>query len=90
MCDLETSRIDAPYIYIYIYIYLYTHTHRHTDTHTHIYIYIYIYIYDISSLRVKFLNTMSVMKFVYFWIPDVKTKDSDINTSTDSLNFIFS
>ena len=23
MCDLETSRIGAPYIYIYIYIYIY-------------------------------------------------------------------
>jgi len=22
VCDLETSRIDAPYIYIYIYIYM--------------------------------------------------------------------
>ena len=37
VCDLETSRIGAPYIYIYIYIY----------------IYMYIYIYDISSLRVN-------------------------------------
>jgi len=27
VCDLETSRIGAPYIYIYI----------HTHTHTHIY-----------------------------------------------------
>jgi hypothetical protein len=23
VCDLETSRIGAPYIYIYIYIYIY-------------------------------------------------------------------
>jgi hypothetical protein len=23
VCDLETSRMDAPYIYIYIYIYIY-------------------------------------------------------------------
>ena len=23
VCDLETSRIDAPYVYIYIYIYIY-------------------------------------------------------------------
>ena len=23
MCDLETSRMGAPYIYIYIYIYIY-------------------------------------------------------------------
>ena len=38
VCDLETSRIGAPYIYIHIYIY----------------IYIYIYICDISSLRVKY------------------------------------
>ena len=37
VCDLETSRIGAPYIYIYI----------------HIYIYIYIYIYDVRSLRVN-------------------------------------
>ena len=37
VCDLETSRMGAPYTYIYI----------------NIYIYIYIYIYDISSLRVK-------------------------------------
>jgi len=22
VCDIETSRIDAPYIYIYIYIYM--------------------------------------------------------------------
>jgi len=22
VCDIETSRIDAPYIYIYIYIYI--------------------------------------------------------------------
>ena len=28
--------------------------------------------------------------FINFWIPDVRTKDSDINTSTDSLNVIFS
>jgi len=25
VCDLETSRMGAPYIYIYIYIYIYTH-----------------------------------------------------------------
>jgi len=25
LCDLETSRIGAPYIYIYIYIYIHTH-----------------------------------------------------------------
>ena len=25
VCDVETSRIGAPYIYIYIYIYIYTH-----------------------------------------------------------------
>ena len=37
VCDLETSRMGAPYIYIYIYTHIYT----------------YIYIYDISSLRVK-------------------------------------
>jgi len=24
VCDLETSRMGAPYIYIYIYIYIYT------------------------------------------------------------------
>ena len=35
VCDLETSRVGAPYIHTYI----------------HIYIYIYIYLYDISSLR---------------------------------------
>jgi len=29
VCDLETSRIGAPY----------TYTHTHTHTHTHIYIY---------------------------------------------------
>ena len=27
VCDLETSRIGAPYIYIYIYTYIYTHIH---------------------------------------------------------------
>ena len=32
VCDLETSRIGAPYTHIYIYIY--THTHTHTHTHT--------------------------------------------------------
>jgi len=25
VCDLETSRMGAPYIYIYIYIYIYTY-----------------------------------------------------------------
>ena len=25
LCDLETSRIGAPYIYIYIYIYMYVY-----------------------------------------------------------------
>jgi hypothetical protein len=25
VCDLETSRIGAPYIYIYIYIYIYVY-----------------------------------------------------------------
>jgi len=40
VCDLETSRMVAPYIYIYIYIYIY-------DIH------IYIYICDISSLSVN-------------------------------------
>jgi len=25
VCDLETSRIGAPYIYIYIYIYIHTY-----------------------------------------------------------------
>jgi len=43
VCDLETTRMGAPYIYIYIYIYK---------------IYIYIYIYDISRLRaIIWLNT---------------------------------
>ena len=27
VCDLETSRMGAPYIYIYIYIYTHTHTY---------------------------------------------------------------
>jgi len=49
VCDLETSRIGAPYIYIYTYIYIYIYIY----IYTYIYIYIYIYIYDISSLRVK-------------------------------------
>jgi hypothetical protein len=37
VCDLETSRIGAPYICIYIYVC----------------VYIFIYIYDISNLKVK-------------------------------------
>ena len=45
VCDLETSRIGAPYIYICIYIYMYIY----------ICIYMYIYIYDISSLRVNII-----------------------------------
>jgi hypothetical protein len=55
VCDLETSRIGAPYIYIYIYIC----------------IYIYIYIYDISSLRVnQLLYCVSLKiynKFTYYF-----------------------
>ena len=43
VCDLETSRIGAPYIYVYIYIY----------------IYIYIYVCDISSLRVNLAPTVA-------------------------------
>jgi len=27
VCDLETSRMGAPYIYIYIYIYIYDISH---------------------------------------------------------------
>jgi len=44
VCDLETSRIGAPYIYIYTYIYIC------------VCIYIYIYTYDIRSLRVNDLT----------------------------------
>ena len=43
VCDLETSRMGAPFIYIYIYIYIYD--------------IIYIYIYDISRLTVNELQT---------------------------------
>jgi hypothetical protein len=38
VCDLETSRIGAPYIYICIYIYVYIH-------YIYMYIYIHIHIY---------------------------------------------
>jgi len=52
VCDLETSRMGAPYIcvcvcvYIYIYIYIYMC----------VCVYIYIYMCDISRLRVKHVN----------------------------------
>ena len=32
MCDLETSRIGAPYIYIYIYIYIYDISNLRVNT----------------------------------------------------------
>jgi hypothetical protein len=42
VCDLETSRIGAPYVCVCVCVC--------------VYIYIYIYIYDISSLRVNDLT----------------------------------
>jgi len=42
VCDLETSRIGAPYIYVYVYVC--------------VCVCIYIYIYDISCLRVNDLK----------------------------------
>jgi len=50
VCDLEASRIGAPYIYIYIYVYLF--------------IYLFIQIYDISSLRVNQLLYCVSLKFI--------------------------
>ena len=35
VCDLETSRIGAPYIYIYIYIYIYDISSLRVNTSAH-------------------------------------------------------
>jgi len=35
VCDLETSRIGAPYIYIYIYIYIYDISNLRVNTSAH-------------------------------------------------------
>ena len=35
VCDLETSRIGAPYIYIYIYIYIYDISSLRVNTSPH-------------------------------------------------------
>ena len=50
VCDLETSRMGAPYVYDI----------SSLKVNNVIYIYIYIYIYDISRLRV---NTLKYIKF---------------------------
>jgi len=39
VCDLETSRIGAPYIYIYIYIYIYDISSLRLNERIEIYLY---------------------------------------------------
>jgi hypothetical protein len=38
LCDLETSKIDAPYIYIYIYIYMYIYIYDISSLRVNLYI----------------------------------------------------
>jgi len=38
VCDLETSRMGAPYIYIYMYIYIYDISRLRVNVYCHLFI----------------------------------------------------